>query len=398
MPHTATNDYLCGMNCIARTLYCMALAALAAACGHRDEPAPPPAPEPEPPAVAERTVLVYMVANNDLGQRGWDAADIAEMRTAAATGGLGQDGRLLVMHKSHEGKSVLKEINSRSAVDTLHVYADDTTPVSAVSIAGMQRAFDDMRRLAPAAHYGLVLWSHGTGWLQDGMPDDGRRRAFGLDGSAMMNVSSLAQALDGQDFEYVYFDCCHMASVEVAYELRHATPLIAASATELPNAGMPYDENIPLLMQGLPAEAAANTFRYYDSMSGSSRTCTMSVIATDGLDALAEATRTLYASASALPQGVMPQAFERGVCRHYDLDHYAELIAGSDEALARWREALRQVVLYADATPRIFNSLTIQRHCGLSTNVVRSADEMDLKGYAGLQWAADVASSLPWAR
>ena len=45
-----------------------ALAVIASACSHSDEPAP--AKEPS------RTVIVYMVANNNLGTRGYDRMDI----------------------------------------------------------------------------------------------------------------------------------------------------------------------------------------------------------------------------------------------------------------------------------------------------------------------------------
>jgi len=373
----------------------MTAAAMAAtSCGseHNDEPKPPT------PAKTERTLLVYMVANNDLGSRGWDDADITEMRTAAATGGLG-NGRLLVMHQAPGGQCVLKEINSEGKTDTLRIY-DSAEP--SVSIRMMRNVFDDMRAYAPADDYGLVLWSHGTGWLEDGMTDNGNKeikRAFGLDGNKQMNVTALAKALDGQDFSFVYFDCCYMASVEVAYELRHATPAILASVTELPLGGMPYDENVPVLLAHTPnlAAAAANTFRYYDNMSGSGRTCTISVINTGALDRLAAATHEIYAAATPLPEGYMPQAFERGgTCRHYDLADYVEHIASDPEALDRWNKALDDAVSYAAATPMIFNTLTIRRHCGLSTYVAQTPDDMHSHGYDRLQWADEIASALPW--
>lgn len=366
------------------------LAAFATGCVNKhDEPA-----SSAPPAEAERTVLVYMVANNDLGARGWDDADIAEMQKAAAGGGLG-DGRLILMHQAPGGKSVLKEVNAAGGIDTLRIYDPSDSPLS---IGRMRSMFGDMRELAPARHYGLVLWSHGTGWLDDGMAEpSGQKRAFGLDGNRQMKITSLARALDDQDFDYVYFDCCHMASVEVAYELRHATSRIVASVTELPLGGMPYDTNVPLLIQGRLQEVAEATFRSYDEMSGSGRTCTISVIETDRLDRLAEATRNLYASAVPLPENTLPQAFERtATCRHFDFAHYAGLIASDATALAEWQDALEAAVSYEAATPRIFNTLTIHHHCGLSTYVARTPADLETRGYSGLQWATKVATALPW--
>lgn len=377
------------------TAIMIAAAMAAAGCGesHSDEPTP----GPEKPTQVPRTVLVYMVAHNDLGSRGWDAADITEMRRAASTGSLGT-GRLVVMHQSSEGKSVLKEITADGSIDTLKMY---DTAEAAVSIARMRRVCDDVRELAPADAYGLVLWSHGTGWLDNGMTDnyDGPKRAFGLDGGKQMSVTSLAKALDGQGFDYVYFDCCHMASVEVAYELRHATPVIAGSVCELPNAGMPYDENLDMLMQGDAAGAAANTFRYYNALAGSGRTCTMSVIRTAALDDLAEATRRIYTTATPLPEGTMPQAFERNAtCRLFDMEDYVERVATDAEALEAWKATLERCVVYAASTPSIFSTLKISRHCGLSTFVVKTANDMNDMNYYRLQWATDVAATMPWAQ
>lgn len=375
----------------------LTLAAAATACGEKDEPTPPE-PGPEPPAEVGRTVLVYMVAHNNLGQQGWDAADISEMRRAASTGGL-HGGRLLVMHQASDGTSVLKEINGSGLIDTLKIYDSYN---SSLSIRRMRDVFDDMQALAPARAYGLVLWSHGTGWLQNGMDDpDDRRRAFGVDGNTnkQMNVSALAKAVDGRGFDFIYFDCCHMASVEAAYEMRHATPLIVGSVAELPSPGMPYDENVPLLMQGKAVEAAANTFRYYDEKLGSDRTCTMTAIATAGLDRLAAAAAALYSTAAPLPEGTMPQKFERGAtCRLFDLLDYAESVATDADALAEFRAALADAVIYQAATPKIFNIITVRRHCGLSTFVVRTPDDMTDRGYSSLQWAADVAATLPCSK
>ena len=193
-----------------------------------------------------------------------------------------------------------------------------------------------------------------------------------------------------------------MSSTETAYELRTVTDIIVGSPTELITSGMPYDRNIEQLIDGSETAligAARNTFDYYDSKTGMQRTCTMSVIRTAALDDLAEATRRVYATAAPLPAGSMPQAFERtGTCRLFDLEDYVERVATDADALAAWKDALGRSVTYAAATPAIFSTLKIARHCGLSTFVVKSAADMSDKNYYRLQWAADVAATLPWAQ
>ena len=254
---------------VSRLSTALLLMVLFVACGG-DEPDPLP---PSPPEPVNRVVLVYMVANNNLGAAGYDRDDIDEMLIAARSGDIGPNGRLLVYHDGANAMPVLAEIRGGGRIDTLKRYDGDGY---AVEIARMRGIFDDMREYAPASEYGLVLWSHGTGWIQDGISDESDDEisalSFGQDCGRTMNVTSLARALSGQDFSFLYFDCCYMASVETLYELRHAVPLIAASATELPVRGSRYDLNISAFFaDGSPdlVGAARNTFEHIGSPTSS---------------------------------------------------------------------------------------------------------------------------------
>lgn len=353
---------------------------------------------PEPPCLpVERTVLVYMVASNSLGTGGYDMADLAEMERAAENGDI-HDGRLVVYHVPVKGDAVLKEITHRG-VDTLKVYDGDACSVQS---GRMEEVIADCKRLAPAENYGLVLWSHADGWLQDGIDEadsESKTYAFGLDRGKKMNVTTLASVLDGKDFDFVYFDCCYMGAVEVAYELRNVTGHIVASASELIVTGMPYDKNVECFFSDPPdlVKAASNTFDYYNSQSDDFyRTCTMSVVSTAGMGRLADITRELYRSATLeLPDGHIPQRFMTGSrCYHYDLKDYVHAIAPSGDLLMEWDKALNDVVVYSAATARLWNELPINAHCGLSTYIMKSEQDALTKGYNTTSWFVDVASQL----
>jgi len=383
-------------------------AAVVSGCRQHDEPDPP-----VPPAQVERVVLVYMVANNNLGASGYDSADIEEMLVAARAGDIKGKSRLLVYHDGTNGRPVLVEIRNGGQTDTLARYDGDAY---AVETAHMKAVFDDMERLAPADEYGLVLWSHGTGWIQDGISTSGSGDvaplSFGLDRGRTMNVTELARVIDGRGFSFVYFDCCYMASVETLYELRNVVPVVAASATELPVCGSRYDLNVSCYFA--PGEpdiigAARNTFEYYNSMIGSSRTCTMSVINTEGLESLAAATADIYAHSSrGVPDGYTPQCFsDRSVasCQYFDFRDYvaalcldsagAERFDGATAMLQRFDEALGVCVSYAAATPYLWNSIPLSHHCGLSTYILKNTEAApSTKNYNTLSWYADVASML----
>lgn len=361
-----------------------------------DEPAPVP-------VKAGRTVLVYMAADNNLGSTGFDRADITEMREAADNGRLG-NGRLLVYHSSYSKAPVLMEIR-RGGIDTLVRYERGVT---ASSRERMTEVIGQTRRLAPAESYGLVLWGHGTGWIEDGIADtrSGASYSYGPERGKAMNITTLADILEQQRiFDYVYFDCCYMASVETVYQLRNATDYVVGSATELLTTGMPYQLNVPLLVRGDESalvEAARNTFELYDGYSGVNRTCTMSVIRTAGLDRLAEASRALFdTTGGRLPEGYEPQRFMDTTvagCYYFDFLDYATALAGAvpeAEAQAdRLREAFGETVIYAAATPRLWNVVELDRHNGLSTFIARDASDFQTGGYIRLDWYGDVAKSL----
>jgi hypothetical protein len=366
--------------------------------------------DPNELSQASRTVLVYMVANNNLGSDGRDTSDINEMLEAAASGGL-HNGRLIVYHVPYNQSPILKEITA-NGVKILKTY--DTTQ-SSVSAARMKQVIADTKALAPANDYGIVLWSHATGWLQDGIIEDATvstqsmstdiiaPTAYGRDNGLQMNITTLASVLEGEEFSFVYCDCCYMASVEVAYELRHATKYFVGSVTELPANGMLYELNVPLLLQdGEPdlIGAARNTYEHYRQVELDRdytneeypTVCTMSVIATAGLDELAAATRSIYESGAVLSSDYTPQAFELGSnCHYYDLGNYIHAHEASSELLTQWDDALSNVILYKANTAMIWNRVTIRSHCGLSTYPLTASTSASTYGYSDLQWYNDVA-------
>ena len=240
------------------SLMCAAALAVAVSACSSDGPRPP---EED---LAPRTLLVYMVANNSLGSAysHFDVNDIDEMEQAAREGSLGKS-RLIVFHQSKSAPSApeLIEITSRGQ-KVLKIYDLEQ---STVSEAMMNRVISDAKSLAPAKSYGLVLWSHASGWLNVGIDTPKvTPRAFGEDGSAnrTMSVTSLANVLTGKGF-----DCCFMASAEVAYELRKAATWMVASAAELPANGTPYQLTLPYLMPEKAdcIGAARATCDYYKS-------------------------------------------------------------------------------------------------------------------------------------
>lgn len=346
------------------------------------------------PGDETRTVLVYMVANNSLGRYNCDDVDLVEMETAAE---LIPDGsRWVVYHlASDDSAPVLKELTA-DGWKVLKTYDRSTSSVSA---ARMTDVISDVKRMAPSDTYGLVLWSHAHGWLQNGIEEPViAPRSYGDDGGQRMNITTLAHVLDGCGFDYIYADCCYMATVEVAYELRDVARYFVASPSEVPINGMPYDQNLPLLLKGDTESliaAATNTYNYYDALTGSNRTCTMSVVDLSVMTELSEATAAIYGDdAVSYDSNYQPQKYMTETrCYYYDLADYVGNHQGvSPDKAARWQAALDKAVLYEAATPYLWNRVEIVSHCGLSTYVLEGSGSPTTMNYNTLSWWRDVAS------
>lgn len=336
--------------------------------------------------------------------------DINEMYEGANNGMIPDDCRYLVYNAGPYSNPLLLEIK-RNEIDTLKVY--DNSALS-VSSARMLEVFNDVDQLAPSKEFGLILWSHGTGWLQDGMSDiadNATTLSFGSEKGHTMNVTTLANVLaQVQPLSFLYFDCCYMASVETLYELKDVAPLIIGSATELLVYGMPYQTNLGCFFAGEASliAAARNTFNLYDAMQGSSRTCTMSVVRTSELDALAQVSAEIFSRANyKLPELYRPQRFmnrDYSSCWYFDMEDYIRTLCfgvdGSeqfDNATAlfdEYEDVMRRCVLYKAATPRLWNDIDITRHCGMSTYIIDDPSKVYNKNYNTLSWYRDVVSHL----
>lgn len=377
---------------------------------------------PQPADTSSTTLLVYMVAANSLGVNQTvqndiipspDKRDLEEMKEAARAGALGKNHRVIIFHSTYESDGLLYELKADGQLTQIKEYEG----LSAVTVAGMSRVLDDVQALAPAEKFGIVFWGHGTGWIENGQDETGKTApaaagksrlsvadtpvttSYGPVRSKWMNVTSMRRALEGRDISFIYFDCCLMAGVEVAYELRECTPYIVASPSELPIDGMPYDLNLKELLLATPnglRQAARNTFDSYNNKTSSiDRTCTISLICTDALPALARAVGDIYAR-TPLPHPAAQVTNYYGSSRqgpNLDLGEYVTALAaeaGIDTA--PFDKALADAIPLALATKRIWDEYPIYTASGLATYVFNSPSAISNNGYERLEWCRDVAA------
>ena len=347
--------------------------------------------EPQVPLVAGRTVLFYFAADNNLsGSVGGDIAAMEEglLHTDMHNGNLlvyvdkkGQSPQLLRLVQ--EGDSIRRELIEEYAIDHASATAERLHQV-------LQQVTDTY----PSDRYGLVLWSHGTAWL----PSDYKNylRSFGTDtGNHFMSVNDLTAALSDYHFDFLLFDACYMASLEVAYALRHCTDYLIASPTEVLADGFPYQ----LFMQDLftpeanVVDIATQFYTYYQSSYG-----TVSVTKTAELVDLATACRAIFQRKSeeelfAVPiQELQIMEYLTGnVHALYDCADYMRQLA-TDAQYEEFQSCLDRAVIYKATTPKSAYAyaygtyLPINRFSGLSIYVPQ-AELAELNSwYQQLEW------------
>ncbi len=334
-------------------------AMLLAGCHSHCDPQPQQTAAGTPGDTLARTVIVYVEAENSLS----DFATADSLEIAAGLGAMQPSARVVAVIDDAHGTRLCAG-TAGTPLQTVRTYTGNPTLTDSLTMLTILR---DIVTTYPADNYGLVLWSHASGWVparQARLP----RRSFGIDSGRRsladnsgteMDITTLAQVLaQVAHFDYILFDACFMQSVEVAYELRHVADYIIASPAEIPGNGAPYHLLMPLLA-AVPADAAAITDTYadyYETGAGvyNGGGTELSVVATSQMELLAEATRRHvaglmgYRSTPDCSQVQMfaPYGWRTTFTECYDA---ASLMhANLPEAdYAAWREVLDRAVVHA---------------------------------------------------
>ena len=360
------------------------------------------APEDEPDGNGKdpvnRTVLVYMLSDNNLGYiYNYDTQNINDMLQAAAAGEL-NDGNLIIYRDGHDTNPQLIQIvrnkSGEAEKKIIKEYPDQNSATAEV----LRSVINETVERFPAEEYGLILWSHSTGWAPGNsslaLAPERRKgpptRSFGKDGNFYMEIDQLANAIPDRQFQFILSDACFMGSIECAYQLRNKTDYYIGSAAEVMGAGMPYAITIPLLFEyQLDLKQVCEAiYTYYNALSGAYRTATTGLVDCRNLYLLGETVKAILEihGNGAIPDISAIQHFDRQwpyIC--FDLRDFLSQIA-TDEELATLDQALSQTVLYQAATPSILGDVSVYKHCGLSCYILGTGDSVLDQYYTTLDW------------
>ena len=286
--------------------FCLLLCFFAiAACDKHSDPVEEPDSYvvPDPPAkgsTAKRTVLIYVVGDNNLGRDGFANSDLQEIEDAVKVlpASLYSYNNMLVFYDQYASSSypVLFRIVKEGKVQPM-----ETDPTKTELIVSAKREIlkeysqevtstepaliEEVMKLAfstfPAESYGFVYWSHGDGWLPGKYRINTLRsmdplRWIGVDwdgssgdtsSSYKTGITEFAEVLKKapKKLDFLLLDACFMLSVEVAYELRDCTNYVIGSPTETPGPGASYGKLVSEMFGSNPGiKIAEEYFNFYN--------------------------------------------------------------------------------------------------------------------------------------
>ena len=336
-----------------------------------------------------KTVLLYMVANNNLS---YDAENsISRLQNGYIPA---EEGNLLVYKHCAGMDPVLLHIKKGEEGTVVADTAYRFPPRVSATKSALTQALNVTQALFPADSYGLILWSHGTGWIPplassssaaQEVSGSAPQRTFGLDGKVELEIRDLAQAIPYK-LSFMLMDACFMGGIETAYEVKDSVDYYIGSPAEILTESFPYHKIMQHIFKSTPDYAAVckEYYDYYNAKSGAERSATVALMDCSKLAEVAEVAKRVFDQygerIASLDLSLLQPYFRGSSSKYfYDLKDLVDAIADASLS-AEFAAALERAVPYKAATP-YFIELPIRSFCGVSTYVPGNPADTKLADY-----------------
>lgn len=347
-----------------------------------------PSPIPQK-AVVSRTVLVYMGGNNNLQNETYEK--IEALKQGYKTG----MGRLLIYQAVRNAAPRLLEIiadqSGMGVEKVLKTYEKHNSADASV----FAQVLADAKEVAPSHSYGLILFSHASGWLPQGTLL--KPRTLLQNSGDDLELRDLAAAIPDGSFDFMIFESCFMTGIEVLYELKEKTRYIVASSAEILSPG--FTPIYPQLLPYLYTEKAdlkgfsEQFFSYFNNLSGDYRSATISLIDVRQLFELAAWVRANAKETLKEVDLKQIQHFDRyaNYRLFFDFEDYYRKLAPV-ESRAELQSILDKIIVFKASTSQFLlgqNGFAIRTHSGLTSYIPQHKFPYLNTEYEKLKWVID---------
>lgn len=377
----------------------------------------------KPSEPVSRTVLAYMMADNNLSTDIYD--NVRQMASGMATV---NGGNMIVYFDGRGTNPQLLKLESDGSIKVIVEYDEENSASSET----LTRIVNFVIEKYPAESYGLIFSSHGMGWLPSAgptsmaklksfsiprspwlNPDPGsmwyvdpaapQTKWLGQDGNDYMDVARLASALpQDRTFDFILFDACFMSGIEALYDMRNTAEYFIASPTEIMGYGFSYKTITPLMFDPESRwELICKDFiKFYTSYTFPS--ASVALVKAAELDNLAIYTKRVMDTHQGAAVDINELQYYERLRTHifFDFDNYIRELTSGDQAVYNaFREQLAKTILYADSTPNVYSvysgggyfSVDAAKFCGVSAYVPHSGQEYNYDYYA-TAWAKAIGA------
>jgi len=357
--------------------------------------------------ITKQTIIIYMPWTESTSLQSAFRNNLDSIKTAISSAKGMSNSRLMVFYSSSASESRLYEITwAKNTGCVENIVKEYSTPVYTTA-EGIEDIINETKNAAPALNYAMIIGGHGTGWTYkddwEDYPNNAKVMYYDTRfiGSTECNdyttdIETLSEAIcnSGTKMQYILFDNCYMANIEVAYELKDATNFLVASTSEINIAGMPYKSMWSYLCTATPNYASMTSAFYSFYSSYSCPYGSLSAIDCREVDELADVMKEINQEVSLDKTLLDSIQTTDGFNTHifYDMSDYVGKLNPSKALLNRYNSAFSNIMRSTKYTSQFYSYLygkasyiDIDAHCGITISDP-SENSVALKGKEKTAW------------
>ncbi len=322
----------------------------------------------------KQVLLVYMAGDNSLSYETYQKIEAIREGLEYES-----DARVLIYHDAKDTIPKFFEIDKMANYKIWKLQDEENSADPVV----FNRVITDAKALYPRAKFNLLIFSHASGWLPDGMLSrpkiiaqkgvSERQKTIIEDNRQSMDLSAFADAIPDQAFENIIFEVCLMAGVEVAYALKDKCQMLLVSSAEIVSPGFTevYKQHINDLVDGSLQQFGRAAFDYFD-LEDPYKSGTFSIIKTAGLDSLA----SFVKNHCDFSKDIDPDAIQRfnrydahAYALYSDFEQYHAALLETEAEKVQLQKLVSECVVWEAATDAFlsnYSGFTIFYHSGMT--------------------------------